>query len=308
MPKIAYVEPKLRPSSLRVVAHANAILTEYAKQGFVITVRQLYYQFVARDLIPNNQKEYKKIVRIISDARLMGLIDWDLIVDRTRGLRSLPSWRSPQDILQDAADQFRIDKWARQPHRVEVWIEKDALVGVIERICASLQVPYFSCRGYGSQSEMWGASVRLLRHARRGQHPVVLHLGDHDPSGLDMSRDILDRMDTFGCDLTLKRIALNMDQVEEYEPPPNFAKESDSRFPEYVGRFGEDCWELDALEPSVIAELIESWTLDFRDQALWEDAVAHEEEIKRPLVAASDRWPEVVDFLTAPREDDDRDY
>jgi len=153
------------------------------------------------------------------------------------------------------ARQFRIDKWATQPRRIEVWIEKDALVGVIEGVCTELDVPYFSCRGYTSQSEMWVGAQRLAAHWRKAkQNPLILHFGDHDPSGIDMTRDIQARLQEFsfgtaGHPLELRRLALNMDQVELYGPPPNPAKLTDSRCEAYMEEHGNESWELDALEP-----------------------------------------------------------
>lgn len=158
MPKIKYQDMNLGPAKLALVEQANAIIGEYRAQGFDLTLRQLYYQFVARDLLANRLQEYKRLGDVINDGRLAGLIDWDAIVDRTRFVRSLAHWNDPADIVNGAAQQFRVDLWATQPNRVEVWIEKDALVGVIEGVCQELDVPFFSCRGYTSQSEMWAAA------------------------------------------------------------------------------------------------------------------------------------------------------
>src|SRR5262249_21694061 len=153
MPKIAYVPKTFRGSSQTLIDRANQIIADYLAQGYRLTLRQLYYQFVSRDLIPNNLKSYKRLGNIIHDARLAGLIDWDVSEDRTRNLHELPSWDSPETIIDACASQFRIDKWKNQECRVEVWIEKEALAGVFERVCDELQVPFFSCRGYTSQSE-----------------------------------------------------------------------------------------------------------------------------------------------------------
>lgn len=183
MPKVCYVRKAFREATLALIEVANDIIQEYAAQGFDLTLRQLYYQLVARDLIPNTQREYKRLGSIVNDARLAGLIDWDHIVDRTRFLRRLSHWDGPEDIVKACADQFRVDKWQNQPVRVEVWIEKDALVGVIEGVCNELDVPYFSCRGYTSQSEMWGASLRLGSYSLKKQTPIILHFGDHRPIG-----------------------------------------------------------------------------------------------------------------------------
>ena len=132
MPKICYVEKNFKATSVALIDHANAIIEEYAAQGFNLTLRQLYYQFVSRDLIPNTQRDYKRLGSVINDARLAGLIDWSAIVDRTRNLRELDHWTSAQDILSDAAGWYQVDRWAHQEVRPEVWIEKDALLGVIE--------------------------------------------------------------------------------------------------------------------------------------------------------------------------------
>jgi hypothetical protein len=301
MPCITYVDRKFSPESLQVIEQAREICEAYAEQGFDLTLRQLYYQFVSRDLIPNRDSEYKRLGSIINDARLAGLLDWNFIVDRTRNLRSLAHWTSPQDIMHAVGSQYRVDKWATQPRRVEVWIEKDALVGVIERVCNRNDVPFFSCRGYTSQSEVWSAAQRLLGYARDGQTPVILHLGDHDPSGIDMTRDIGARLDLFmsseGESVAIDRLALNMDQVRKYKPPPNPAKLTDSRCTAYIKVHGNESWELDALEPTTIDGLIQKSIEQLRDDDAWEKAEAEESEAKRLLTQAARSWEAVAGFL-----------
>jgi hypothetical protein len=252
---------------MEIIETAEAIIDEYAAQGFTLTLRQLYYQFVSRAIIPNKQQEYQKLGNLISAARLAGLIDWDSIIDRTRELRGNSHWSNPKQIIQACASQYMIDKWEGQEYRPEVWIEKDALVGVIEGVCNKMDVKYFSCRGYTSQSEMWSASQRLIRFIEQGQIPVIIHLGDHDPSGIDMTRDIIDRMTLFGegDHVEVIRIALNMDQIQEFNPPPNPAKITDSRAAGYIRKHGRESWELDALDPKVIAELIREKITDLID-------------------------------------------
>jgi len=341
--KIEYVPKKFGPGSLSIIARAEAICSDYQSQGYDLTLRQLYYQFVARGFIRNKDTEYKRLGSIINDARLAGLLDWDYIVDRTRNLRSLGHWSSPSDIVGSAAESFRVDKWARQPTRIEVWIEKDALVGVLDAACPPLDVPYFSCRGYTSQSEIWGAAQRLNQYLWAGQDVLILHLGDHDPSGIDMSRDIEDRLRMFTKkDRTLnqtahlrkllgagkithpndddakyradaeaalreysrdwghieiRRIALNMDQVQQYDPPPNPAKMTDSRFEGYLVEYGDESWELDALDPATLDGLITTEVEDARDEELWDEAVAEEERGKHLLSQAARRWTEVSAIL-----------
>lgn len=297
MPKIAYITKKLRPDSLALIDQAIGICEEYRAQGFILTLRQLYYQFVARGLLPNKQAEYKRLGTIVNDGRLVGLIDWGHLEDRTRFIRDLPHWSNPADIIHNAALGYREHKWDRQLLRPEVWIEKDALVGVIEAICENNDVPYFSCRGYTSQSEMWGAAQRLLRYMDKGQTPIILHLGDHDPSGMDMTRDIIDRLTLFTGGVEVRRLALNRDQIEQYNPPPNPAKTTDARYIGYTRIHGTDSWELDALEPSVLAALIQDAIDDLREADQWTEAVIEEEAQKAILQKTSQLWMDVEKFL-----------
>jgi hypothetical protein len=324
MPKICYVEKRFSSGSLEVIAKANRICAAYKEQDYDLTLRQLYYQFVSRDWIPNRDSEYKRLGSIINDARLAGLLDWNYIVDRTRNLRSLAHWDSPQELVSAAAKQYRIEKWSDQDYYVEVWVEKDALVGVLESACNPLDVPFFSCRGYTSQSEIWSAAQRLGEKISEGKLVRVIHLGDHDPSGIDMTRDIWDRLATFIAQdrmsapsapaqelssyiesyredvedaLRIDRIALNWDQIQRYAPPPNPAKLSDSRATGYIDKYGYESWELDALEPTVLVGLIQDAVAGYRDNDLWEQAVEREESEREALTAAAERWEDVVNFL-----------
>lgn len=287
---------------MKMIDHANTIINEYLAQGFQLTLRQLYYQFVSRDLIPNRQTEYKRLGDIIVEGRMAGLIDWKAIIDRTRNLESLPHWDDPPAILDAVAKQFNLDRWDTQPNRVEVWIEKDALVGVIEGICNRWDVPYFSCRGYTSISEVWEASQRLIRHYRgnnhqegRSQPPIILHFGDHDPSGIDMTRDITDRLRTFGMPMEIRRLALNMDQVDQYDPPPNPAKTTDSRYAGYIQVHGTESWELDALEPRVISDLIDQEIRSLIEPDAWKEATLQQRRNRKQLAELADRWETIMD-------------
>lgn len=283
MPKQAYITQRFSVHSRKVIAQANDIIAEYDADGFTLTLRQLYYQFVARDLIPNEVRQYKRIGSIINDARLAGFIDWDAIEDRTRSTRTLSTWEDPRDLIESSAQEYRIDKWENQPYRPYVWIEKDALVGVIQRVCWDLQVPYLACRGYTSQSEMWRSAQNFLADIGNKQTPVVLHLGDHDPSGIDMTRDNVDRLEMFTGGVRVDRLALNMNQVRKYKPPPNPAKRDDSRYREYVKKYGRKCWELDALDPKILAGLVRTAVMKLRNEKAWKKAVARESYDRRAL-------------------------
>lgn len=276
MTLIAYKEQRFAAKSLKLIEKANEIIADFQSQGYTLTLRQLYYQFITINYFSNSERSYNRLGETISNARLAGLVSWDAIEDKTRFVRGKDHWNGEDghfDFMRDSKKWFNIDMWENQPNYVEVWIEKDALLGVIERPCWELDVPYMSCRGYMSQSEEWAAANRFSEAADSGRNPVLIYLGDHDPSGIDMSRDHNDRLTMFlehlGVDVDVRRVALNMDQVQKYNPPENPTKPKDSRSPDYVRKFGRKCWELDALKPSVLDQLVRDRVDDLRDMDLW---------------------------------------
>jgi hypothetical protein len=292
MPKIEYVSRKFNSKSLDIIEKANEIIEEYQNDGLELTLRQLYYQFVSRALIPNKDSEYKNLGSIINDGRLAGLIDWNAIVDRTRNVRQNSHWDHGGEILDTAAGGFMVDRWDGQTTRCEIFIEKDALIGVIEQPCIDEDVPFFSCRGYTSQSEMWVAAQRLKKWIDEGCEAIVFHFGDHDPSGVDMSRDIQDRLNLLsnGAGIQVRRVALTMQQVKLYNPPPNPAKITDSRSTDYIKKFGSSSWELDALEPRIMRKLIKDSIASIRDNDMWEERVSFEESEKKKLLKIAKTW------------------
>lgn len=296
MPKIQYKAINFRSKSLDLIELINQVIGEYQAQGYELTLRQAYYQLVARGYIPNNEKSYKNIGNLINDGRLAGLIDWNAITDRTRNLRENSHWDKPSDVILSAKYSYNLDKWKGQPNYVEVWVEKDALVDVVGQACYPLDVPYFSCRGYTSQSEMWTAAQRLRRQNHRDQR-VIIHLGDHDPSGIDMTRDIQERLNMFGADVHVKRVALTMQQIDTYNPPPNPAKITDSRCGKYIEQFGDESWELDALEPKVITDLITKEVTAFRDDEIYRAVCDREDSEKEELQLLCDEYHTAIEYL-----------
>jgi hypothetical protein len=311
--KIKYQDLNLSDWKIEMISQVNEIVADYKEQGYDLTLRQVYYQFVSRDLLPqrwadkatgstNNERSYKNLGELVSDGRMAGLISWSAIVDRTRELTANSHWDAPEDVIISAARSFALDKWDDQPARVEVWVEKDALEGVIARPCEALDIAYFSCRGYTSQTAMHDAALRLKNYIKNDQDVYILHLGDHDPSGIDMSRDIEDRIKLFlggkyADRFEIRRIALNMDQVRQYAPPPNPAKVTDSRAGAYIKTHGQSSWELDALEPSVIDQLIRDEVTTIIDQEQYDLIEKTEAQHKKSIRKAADNWDEVTGFL-----------
>lgn len=295
---IQYQDFNFRPATLTMIEQANGIIAEYEQQGYTLTLRQLHYQFVSRDLMANTFRNYKKLGTVMNDARLAGLVSWTAIEDRGRST-ALPYVKDDvASIVDSIRYHFAADFWKNQPRYIEVWVEKDALSSIVEKACDPLRTPYMACKGYLSVSEMWRAGLRMKKARRSGHRPLVIHLGDHDPSGIDMTRDNLERLRLLSeGTVEVQRIALNRDQIDQYDPPPNPTKITDSRAQEYLAEHGDTSWELDALEPSVLRRLIEETIRGHIDFDAWAESEEEEREGTSKLELLADNWPEVEEFL-----------
>lgn len=340
MPKIDYTGKIITGERLRMVQIADEIAQEFAADGYNLTLRQMYYQFVANDLFPdertyrqvgnnkwvrdpegtkNAEPNYKWLGDIINDARMAGYLDWENLVDRTREeAGGTGSMEDPSEVIDPL--YYWTDKWVGQEYYVEVWVEKEALAEIAERGAQRLEAKYFCCRGYVSQSAQWRAAQRMGNAIRDGKKVRVIHLGDHDPSGIDMTRDIRERLAVFIAqdlersysryqeaweaeedldeDFAVERIALNMDQINRYNPPPNPAKLTDSRGSGYVRQYGDKSWELDALTPRVLVPLIENAITQYVDVDLFNERVRKQREEREILAKVKERWSDVKEFLS----------
>lgn len=267
-----FVPRDFSQAKLDQIEVVNEIIADYTGQGLTLTLRQLYYQLVSRDAIPNAEKSYKNLGSLVSDGRLAGLIDWDSIEDR---VRKPVLWRQNESInecVEQAIEYFRLPRRRSQPTYLELWVEKDAIANVLRPIAAKWHIPLMVNRGYSSSSAMYEASQRFMLGANQVESDfydagdafedrpsVLLYLGDHDPSGEDMVRDIEARLNLFGVQkLQVEKLALTMEQIRLYKPPPNPAKTTDSRSKGYIEKFGTSSWEVDALNPRTLTTLIET--------------------------------------------------
>lgn len=298
--KVAYRNFNFRADTLALIAYMNRMIASYQAQGFTLSVRQLYYQLVARDQIENTEKSYKRIASIINDGRLAGLIDWDAIEDRNRDIEVRSRWESGASIIEACAQSYHMDMWDNQQCRVFVIVEKAALAGVLDPVCRKHDVPLLAARGYPSVSIVREMVKEHIEPAlEREQRVTVLHLGDHDPSGIDMTRDLEERFQLFLPEylhdwFTLNRIALSMQQIEEKNPPPNPAKTTDSRFQGYRQRYGDESWELDALEPAYLSDLVEGHIILDVDDEAWEAKEAEIKDVKDRLKKTAREWKDAA--------------
>lgn len=262
----------------------NKIIEEYSEQGYKLTLRQLYYQLVSRDIILNNLKEYAKLSKLLVQGRMAGIVDWDAIEDRIRVPYIPYSVDDIEDAIQDTIDQYRLDRMNNQEVYIEIWVEKDALSGVLKRITSHYHINLMVNRGYSSCTAMHDAYERI-KDKQDEKKCYILYLGDHDPSGVDMVRDIKDRLEEFGAEAEVKRIALTQEQIKKYNPPPNPAKIKDPRAKDYIAKFGNTSWEVDALNPDILHKIIRKAVEELIDIDMFEVKLEQEEKDKKKLEA-----------------------
>ena len=298
--KTRFIEWNPTINSRKLLVHIDAILKKYEEQGYKLTLRQLYYQLVSRDIIANNVNEYNKLGNVVSKGRLSGYIDWDMIEDRTRFPRANSHWNSPEEIIDSAAHSYYESRWENQDSYIEVWCEKDAVSNILQPVCSRWDVLFMANRGYSSQSAMYEAYRRLaLKVGQEDKEMRIIYLGDHDPSGLDMIRDIADRLGTFIFKDAKKsipnvsHIALTRDQIDEYNPPKNPAKVTDTRFERYSKEHGESSWELDALEPKVLEAVLENAIKEYVDEDEFERVAMEELEKKDKIRKLAEMYKEI---------------
>lgn len=264
-----------------ILRNAVKICEEFQAQGFDLTLRQLYYQFVSRGLHGSGDSHYRRLGRILTEARIEGTFPLHFIVDRGRnvGVTGFAhDATDPEVALRQAADELRRapywiwrDRWFGQPVVPFVWIEKDALAGIYERTCSDLKVGLFPCKGYPSISALAEFCKSVEEAIALGADDIViLYAGDHDPDGLEIPRSsyrnieemwengvVLPSVVDFRSTIRLERVALSIEQIREHNAPPFAAKTTSTRFRSYFEETGlRDAWELDALPPTSVDRLL----------------------------------------------------
>lgn len=289
--KITYKTWNPRTKTRELLDAAINAIDEEVAQGYKVSVRQVYYKLVAFNVVGNNPNSYQRVCRMLADARRAGMVDWDHIEDRGRQFIEWPTWENPEHILRVAVNSFRRDLWETQPLIVECWVEKNALGSVIAAACKKRRVPQFQTRGYSSITELWNAAERIKNRAeQQGKPTVVLYLGDHDPSGLNIRAGIPRALEELGASskfFDYRPLGITLHQTEELQLPPLRipTEKEDSRKGGYIARHGEDYWELDAMPSKYMRSLIEEAVEDYIDTEAWNAAVAEENADMASLTA-----------------------
>ena len=256
------------------------------------SVRAVCYRLFVQGMIASMEKgQTDKISRALTIARERGMIPWEWIVDETRQVERPPSWRDPGRFMQDVKDAYRKDWWSDQPQRLLVISEKATVGGTLRPVLREYGVGFLVFHGFGSATAMNDLADLSLADRR----PLtLLYVGDHDPSGRHMSDvDIPDRLERYGGDADLLRLAVTPEQIRTYDLPTFFAdsKKKDARYGWFVDRYGQTCCELDALDPNVLRTVVENAIVNRIDDELWARAEMVQRAELRSLSEFLAGWP-----------------
>lgn len=262
-----------KTDSLTLFNHINDVVKEFQELGIKLTNRQLYYQIVGKNLIPNFLEVYKRLCKYLTDCRYGGLVDWKAIEDRGRVPKKHSEWCHVKSLIESAVHSYRLPRWDGQKYYVELYCEKQAGETVLKPIADKWHIYFGYNKGYSSASTMYDLAKRVQEQIQNGKEVKILYFGDHDPSGLDMIRDITKRIREFlteGDDYTepsfeVIPVSLTMEQIRKFNLPPNPAKFKDPRSKWYIKEFGKDSWELDAMNPLELRKLAEKSILEYLD-------------------------------------------
>lgn len=275
----------------------DEVVNEYIMMGIKLTNRQLYYQLVGRDYIPNADEVYKRICTFLTDSRYGGLIDWEAIEDKDRIPEKHSEWENINSLVDSAISSYRLPRWEDQDYYVELYCEKKAGISVLQPIANKWHIYFGFNKGYSSASAMYDLAKRIEEQIDEGKKAVILYFGDHDASGLDMVRDITDRITEFLTkgdrgfeewfveeNLEIVPVALTMEQIEKYNPPPNPAKITDPRAKKYIEEFGKVSWELDSLNAMELRKIAEKSVLKYLDKIKYDAWIEREKKEKQALI------------------------
>lgn len=258
-----------------LIQEAKKVISEY---DIRLTLRQIYYRLVAKQLIENAVTNYKSLSKALVEARLSGEIPFSDMTDMTRraitdvtrhyeGQIYIEEEFAPEKIIEGTEyfgsslnylknndKEFKLPRWNNQPIHTEIWLEKQALEGLFRTITDDKEVVLGTCRGYPSWDFLYSAAVRLKRIDKSIR---IYYFGDFDPSGKDIYRFVQSAFRTFGISADFELVAITLKQIEEYDIPHAPTKTTDSRSANHVARYGDIAVELDAVEPKILLQLIE---------------------------------------------------
>jgi hypothetical protein len=270
---------------------------EIVQEHQPVTCRQAFYLCVTAGLIDKAESEYKNTVcRLLAKMRRAERLPYDWVADSTRWQRKPPTYSSMESALEQTANYYRRDLWDRQEHYVEVWIEKDALAGVLYPITAQWHVPLMVSKGFSSLTYLYEAAEAI----RAADKPTYLYyFGDRDPSGVHIDRAIERDLRNFAPDAEIhfERVAVTKEQIKKYKLPTRPTKKTDSRCKTFKGR----SVEVDAIPPAILKQLVNDCIVQHIDgealERLQTVERAEREVLQRVASAGFERLSEFADTL-----------
>ena len=259
-----------------------------AKAAQPITGRGIGYKLFAAGLIPSMDRPVmQRVYRLLKEAREQGMIPWEWIVDETRKLERRPRWDDPADFVATVSRAYRRDYWNQQPVRVEVWSEKGTVRGVLAPVLDRYGVGFRVMHGFSGATTIYDVA-----QDDDGRPLIVLYVGDYDPSGMYMSEhDLPDRLAEYGGDhVDVTRIALLREDLDDLPSFPASDKKKDTRHSWFVRNFGDQCWELDAMDPNDLRDLVEEAIQNEIEQEAWDRCAVTEKAEQESLRTVLDSW------------------
>jgi hypothetical protein len=253
-----------------------------------ITGRGIGYKLFIAGLIPSMARaEMQRVYRLLKEARERGDIPWEWIVDETRVLERTPTWDDPAQYARCVAQSYRRDFWNQQPIRCEVWSEKGTVRGVLQPVLDHYAVGFRIMHGFGGATTVYDVS-----QDDDGRELILLYVGDFDPSGMFMSEgDLPRRITEYGGDhITLRRIALTRKQVRGLPSFPATDKCKDPRYKWFRNNYGDDCWELDAMDPNDLRDCVEEAIKGLIEPAAWERCEIVNRAEQESLKTIIEKW------------------
>ena len=246
----------MQKKSLQLLEQVKEIIGEY---NFPLTLRQIYYQLVAKQIIPNQQKYYMKLSRLCVIGRDEGILSEDAFADRLRQVDKPSSWLDLSDFLKTVKESYRKDKWQDQDAYIEIWTEKDALRSVLTQITHPYDVSLLVVRGQVSRTAIYESYERFDEKLNEDKDCYLYYAGDFDPSGLSIYHSLVDRLKKYGAasdHINFKRIALTPEQIDKYKLPSDPGKQTDPNYKRFVLEYGDRVVELDSLPPAVLRSIV----------------------------------------------------
>ena len=225
------------------------------------TVRQVFYQLVGRGVVAKTEMEYKStVIRLLTEMRRAGEIPFGWIADSTRWMRKPRSYSSLTDMLTESQQFYRRALWDDQDAYVEVWLEKDALAGVLYDVTSEFDVPLMVTRGYPSLSYLYDAAEAI---AGTDKPTFLYYFGDYDPSGLDITRTVERGIREFAPDseIHFERVAVTREQIQWWSLPTRPTKQTDTRSKNFEG----ESVEVDSIPPDMLRNLVRNRILGHVD-------------------------------------------